>query len=220
MRTSQGSTITSDEATGRAPVFSFDSQRQSRSKAISAAIVSSRQKRRDRPLDEDAAPLRDPEDPRQMAGEPVRCGAPPDRSAPARLAPPRSRQAAWRRSWRRALEGGGEDRAIIRPAARPALAPKRLVPVQAIADTAMRNAKHGDQAIDPDRRFGALAAQRHGRRLQPVDADRLLVARDVLEADVDIVAGLDHLLGRLDEARLVAVDRRQAGQPAKRSSPG
>src|SRR6202035_2317071 len=44
---------------------------------------------------------------------------------------------------------------------------------------------------------------------------RLLVARLVLEADVDVVAALDHLLGRLGEARLVAVDgwdREEPGQ--------
>src|ERR1700737_5219300 len=45
--------------------------------------------------------------------------------------------------------------------------------------------------------------------LQAVDADRLLVARVVLEADVDEIAGLDHLLGRLREPRLVAIDRRE-----------
>ena len=46
------------------------------------------------------------------------------------------------------------------------------------------------------------------RSLQPVDADRLLVADVILKADVDEIAGLDHLLGRLREPRLVAVDRR------------
>ena len=54
----------------------------------------------------------------------------------------------------------------------------------------------------------------HGR-LHPVDADRLLVADLVLEADVDEIAALDHLLGRLREPRLVAIDRRdieKAGQ--------
>ena len=54
-----------------------------------------------------------------------------------------------------------------------------------------------------------------GRDLQPIDADRLLVADLVLEMDVDILAALDHLLGRLRETRLVAVDRRnlkEAGQ--------
>ena len=48
----------------------------------------------------------------------------------------------------------------------------------------------------------------HHSGLQPVDADRFLVAHLVLEADVDIVAGLDHLLGGLGEAGLVAIDRR------------
>ena len=55
----------------------------------------------------------------------------------------------------------------------------------------------------------------HHAGLQPIDADRLLVAHLVLEPDVDIVPVLDHLLGGLREARLVAVDRRngeEAGQ--------
>src|SRR5262249_26078961 len=44
--------------------------------------------------------------------------------------------------------------------------------------------------------------------LQPIDTDRLLVADLLLEADVDVVAALDHLLRRLGEPRLVAIDRR------------
>ena len=55
----------------------------------------------------------------------------------------------------------------------------------------------------------------HRRRLQPIDADRLFVADLVLETDIDILAGLQHLLGGLRKARLVAVDRRnleKAGQ--------
>src|ERR1700737_666371 len=52
--------------------------------------------------------------------------------------------------------------------------------------------------------------------LQAVDADRLLVARVVLEADVDEIAGLDHLLGRLREPRLVAVDRRDVEKSRKK----
>ena len=55
----------------------------------------------------------------------------------------------------------------------------------------------------------------HRAGLQPIDADRFLVAHLVLEPDVHIVPVLDHLLGGLREARLVAVDRRnveEAGQ--------
>ena len=52
-------------------------------------------------------------------------------------------------------------------------------------------------------RFGGF----HHGRLQPIDADRLLVANLVLEADVDVLAGFQHLLGRLGEARLVAIRR-------------
>ena len=76
--------------------------------------------------------------------------------------------------------------------------------------------KHRNEAIDPDWRFAALATDEHGRRLQPVDAGGLLVARHVLEADVDIVAALDHLLGGLDEARLVTIGRRQRGDAGRK----
>ena len=77
-------------------------------------------------------------------------------------------------------------------------------------------------AIEPDRRERPLEAERarelHHAALQPVDADRLLVAHLVLEADVDVIAALHHLLGGLREARLVAIDRRdaeEAGQEAQ-----
>jgi hypothetical protein len=53
-------------------------------------------------------------------------------------------------------------------------------------------------------------------RLQPVDPDRLLVADVVLETDVDIVAGGDHLLGGLCETRLIAIDRRDFGLPRQK----
>ena len=48
----------------------------------------------------------------------------------------------------------------------------------------------------------------HRARLQPIDTGGLLVAHVVLEADVDIIAAFQHLLGGLGEARLVAIDRR------------
>ena len=74
-------------------------------------------------------------------------------------------------------------------------------------------------AIEPDAQLRPRQAERRGGfdhgGLQPIDADRLLVADVVLEADVDEIAGFDHLLGRLREPRLVAVDRRnveEAGQ--------
>ena len=47
------------------------------------------------------------------------------------------------------------------------------------------------------------------RALQPIDADRLLVSGLVLKADVDEVAGFQHLLRSLREARLVPVHRLQ-----------
>jgi hypothetical protein len=73
--------------------------------------------------------------------------------------------------------------------------------------------------VEPDGRQRLRHAERpracHHPGLQPIDADRFLVAHFILEPDVHIVAVLDHLLGGLREARLVAVDRRnieEAGQ--------
>ena len=83
-------------------------------------------------------------------------------------------------------------------------------------------AEQRGHAIKPDGGERARDAERagglHHPGLQPVDADRLLVAHLVLEADVDIVAALHHLLGGLREARLVAIDRRdreKTGQEAE-----
>ncbi|MEH2546844.1 hypothetical protein V1283_003489 [Bradyrhizobium sp. AZCC 2262] len=80
-------------------------------------------------------------------------------------------------------------------------------------------ADQGGNPIEPDAQLCPRQAERRGGfdhgGLQPIDADRLLVADIVLEADVDEVAAFDHLLGRLREPRLVAVDRRdieEAGQ--------
>ncbi len=68
------------------------------------------------------------------------------------------------------------------------------------------------QPVGPDRIEGR-GPERPGRGgLQPVDADRLLVAGLGAEADVDGIAGFHHLLGGLREARLVAVQNRQAGK--------
>ena len=63
---------------------------------------------------------------------------------------------------------------------------------------------------DGGRRVAAAESVRrlHHGGLQPIDADRLLVATLLLKADVDIVAIFDHLLGGLGEPRLVAIDRR------------
>ena len=52
--------------------------------------------------------------------------------------------------------------------------------------------------------------------LHPVDADRLLIARAVLKADVDHVARGHHLLGRLREPGLVPIHRGQAGKGGQR----
>src|SRR6185437_9321348 len=83
-----------------------------------------------------------------------------------------------------------------------------------------QSAEEGWQPVGPDVGALAEACDGGGRRLQPVDACRLLVAGDEAEADVDEVSGLQHLLGGLGEAALVAVERRQAeeaGQPQKRA---
>ena len=47
----------------------------------------------------------------------------------------------------------------------------------------------------------------HGSRLEPINADWLLVAHLILEADIDIVSGFQHLLAGLGEAGLVAIDQ-------------
>ena len=52
--------------------------------------------------------------------------------------------------------------------------------------------------------------------LQPIDTDRFAVAHVVLVADVDIVAGLDHLLGCLGEIGFVAIDRRYLKEPRQK----
>ena len=77
-------------------------------------------------------------------------------------------------------------------------------------------------AIEPNRGEGPLEAERarelHHSALQPVDPHGLFVAHLVLEADVDVIAALHHLLGGLREARLVTIEGRdaeEAGQEAQ-----
>ena len=57
----------------------------------------------------------------------------------------------------------------------------------------------------------------HRASLEPIDADRLFVTHFVLEADVHIVAALDHLFGCLSETRLVPIDRRN-GEKARQEA--
>ena len=75
---------------------------------------------------------------------------------------------------------------------------------------------HGGDAIKADARARLRHAERFGglndRGLEPINADRLLVACLLLEADVDIIPGLDHLLGCLREPRLVPIHRRDLEQ--------
>jgi hypothetical protein len=69
----------------------------------------------------------------------------------------------------------------------------------------------GRNAVEPDPgarvRHPERLSGHHDRGLEPVNADGFLVADLVLEADVDEVAALDHLLGGLGKSRLVAVHR-------------
>ena len=174
------------------------------------------QKRGDRPLDQDADALCCPEQPGQIVG----------RSFIAAGSDVNLRQRALRdhatgKQHRvglgdAPLEGGGEDGGDDEAGGKAGIGAEQIGAGPGDRHHRHRDAQRRDQAIDPDRRGGAVAAQRQGRRLQPVDADRFLVAGRILEADVDIVAALGHLLGGLDEARLVAVDHRQAGQARRR----
>ncbi len=71
-------------------------------------------------------------------------------------------------------------------------------------DRECRARKRG-QTVEPDRRARLRHTQRfarfHRRRLQPIDADRLLVTHLILKPDIDVFARLQHLLGRLREPR-------------------
>ena len=53
------------------------------------------------------------------------------------------------------------------------------------------------------------ARRRRGSGLQPVNPHRLFVAGDLAEADVDIIAAIQHLARGLGKAALVAVQGRQ-----------
>ena len=56
--------------------------------------------------------------------------------------------------------------------------------------------------------------------MQPVNADRFLVANLVLKTDVDVIAAFDHLLGGLSETRLVTIDRRNAEETGQEGHKG
>jgi hypothetical protein len=79
-------------------------------------------------------------------------------------------------------------------------------------------------AVEPDRGAGLGHAGKfrgfHHRCLQPIDADRFLVAVLILEADIDIVAAFQHLLGGLGEPRLVAIDRGDLEEPGQKGEEG
>ena len=85
-------------------------------------------------------------------------------------------------------------------------------------------AKKRGQPVERDRAPGILDAERlpdpHARGLKPVDADRLLVARLLLKANVHEIAGFQHLLGSLRETRLIAVHRLQGDLPRREKAEG
>ena len=71
--------------------------------------------------------------------------------------------------------------------------------------------KRGDP-VGPDLCEVGQGERRDRKGLQPVNADGFFVARLILEADVDEIAGFQHLLGGLGEARLVTVGDRERGK--------
>ena len=105
-----------------------------------------------------------------------------------------------------------QDEVAIISAGEQRGAPRRRRRAPPSRSAAPRRSRRAATAGDRARSWCAPAERRAPRPafttagLQPIDADRLLVADLVLKADVDVVAGLDHLLGGLREARLVAVD--------------
>src|SRR5207253_8324278 len=62
---------------------------------------------------------------------------------------------------------------------------------------------------------GACRCAERGNRggLQPINPGRLLVARLVLKADAQEIAGFEHLPRGLRETGLIAVERRDRGEP-------
>ena len=168
-----------------------------------------------RPLQQNARAERGPEDRRHCPA------AKAGRRGPA-LAEIRSRHRPHRRDGREQQHGVGlgearldaeQDRARHHQAGEQRRAARdegerRPVGQQHRAD----GADERGHAIEPD--LDLCLADADGLRgfdhagLQPIDADRFLVADLVLETDIDIFARLEHLLGGLGKARLVTVDRR------------
>ena len=102
--------------------------------------------------------------------------------------------------------------ARMAPAARAVCGREKRAAPQAQGGGGQHGAQQRGDAVGPD-----LAGLRRGQGLdggglQPVDRHRLLVARLVLVADADEVAGLQHLGGGLGEQGFVAVERRQGDQ--------
>ena len=171
-----------------------------------------RHHRRDRPFQQDARAHRQPEPGRLQLRQARRV----------EISPAKQRHRHGRRPQQGRVGLGDvrlrHERHARRQHPRPQQA--RLPPEQPLADR--EAGQHGNQpaqqrrhAVRPDRvprRQPNRARRRGERRLQPVDADRLAVPRLLPVHDPHVVAGLDHLLGRLHETALVAVPGRQAEQ--------
>ena len=74
--------------------------------------------------------------------------------------------------------------------------------------------------MGPDRAVIGRAGQRHRERLQPVDPGWLEIALLLLEADIDEVAGRQHLAGCHGITGFVAINRRQRGNTGKQDQTG
>ncbi len=111
-------------------------------------------------------------------------------------------------------QADGKDRRADKASAR---AEQSRVPAHNVAEAREHQSERRRQAIGPDRvePISERPHRVHGRRLQPVDADRLAVALGVLHADANVIVGLDHLPRRLREAGFVDVGHRHAHRAHK-----
>src|SRR6185437_15759261 len=170
-------------------------------------------RRRDRSFDENAAGEREPEEERE---------APIARRALARRKiQPRQRQLRRDDAGKQHRIGLGEmrlDDELHRSCKHGGAEKRCLASDQSVAQAKAqehggRGREQGRQAIRPDRGALRIAEKTHRGRLQPVNAGGLFVARFVLEANVDEIAGFQHLPARLRETRLVAIGNGKARKP-------
>ena len=168
----------------------------------------------DRPLEQDAGAERRPE--QQRRPEPDRGAAPRRRVGGGEHELRRRQMVASSIASvlaRRASIAMSAVAASIAAPMRPARRSNSTAPARAVRSTASDGAEERGEPVGPDAVGASL--ERGAGRLQPVDADGLVVAGFVLEADVDEVAALQHLARSLGEARLVTVRRRQRHEPGK-----